>query len=102
MDGSEQTMTSREKYWSELTDQEKMERMRQQVKNLILLQDRCNDLENKIGRLETIVNVHIHADGKVFTPSYGYGDVQKEYPPRQLRGFEGLLGKPVNENEVYF
>lgn len=55
-------MISREKYWSELTTEEKVERSRLQVQKL---QDKIGQLETKLSNLNNKFCNHDHINGKV-------------------------------------
>lgn len=57
---------SREKYWLELNAEEKVERMRQEVKRS---QYRVEQLESKVYTLERLVRSHIHTDGRLYLPA---------------------------------
>ncbi len=74
---------SREKYWSELSDGKKIERMREQVKSL---QGEIKQLRKSVFRLL----IHKHLDGEIVTP----------VDNREV-GFEDVRRLP-NPNEVYF
>jgi archaellum component FlaC len=79
---------SREKYWSELTTDEKVERMRDQVKSLIRIVDRLNYKLNLLFR-------HSHHDheGRVTIPIDEC---------REAIGAIGGRVKPENKDDVYF
>jgi hypothetical protein len=79
-------MESREKYWSELTTDEKVERMREQVKNLIRIVDRLDYKLNLLLR-------HSHHEGGVTIPIDEC---------REAIGAIGGRVKPENKDDVYF
>ena len=75
----------REKYWKELSEQEKTERMRGEVKCLI---ERVDRLARDIDRLECQFANHEHLNGKV------YSDI-KSREPQSERCY-----KPSREQEA--
>lgn len=76
--------TCREKYWSELTEAEKVERMRSEVKRMSYAVMRLNRA------VDNLLN-HTHVGEMVYMPlRERYGDVEAESP--SIR----------NKDEVYF
>ena len=76
---------SREKYWSEVTIEEKIERTRREVKSL---QSQINFVSRKVDQLLE----HFHAEGKIIIPLNRYDDNPKE--ESRSRG--------IGKDEVYF
>jgi hypothetical protein len=72
---TEQVGLKRMKYWSELGDSEKIERMRETVHKLLARND---ELEKKVRKLEE----HSHQDGKIVVPltnPFGMSDISAGY-----------------------
>jgi len=81
---SEEIKSYREKYWEECSIEEKIERTRDQVKNLQSVIDRA------LGQIE-LLNEHSHQEGKLTVPLGFRFDVK----PTSLRRDRG-------KKEVYF
>jgi hypothetical protein len=75
----------REKYWSELEDAEKIERMREEVKKLERV---AMSLSNKISKWQR----HSHQDNKIVIP------LEQDYPPGGIT----TSRKPLDPDKVYF
>jgi hypothetical protein len=75
----------REKYWSEIDESEKVERIRREVKTLIMRVDR---LMNKMERIES----HSHLDGELVVPLRS-NIIESERPNRS---------HGPNTDDVYF
>ena len=88
MEAKAETPTKRGKYWKELTMKEKIERMRDIVKNL---QTDRRRLQNKVACLRRETVHHKHKGGEVLIPMI---DHAIDYPSSTL---EKALG-----DEVYF
>ena len=88
---------SREKFWKELSIEEKIERMRQQIK---MTQYQETDTRETVMRLSENFNGHTHADGKICVNL----NVAYAHPMQEVsRGYRGgMLGKSENPDEVYF
>ena len=70
---SEELKSSREKYWSELSDSEKAERMRGQVKNLLRT---IREIESSIRNFSE----HNHLNNEIVMPirsRHGYGEAEQ-------------------------
>lgn len=80
----------REKYWSEITSDEKVERMRNQVK---MLQDKVSGLEEALYIIRKTFLNHAHTENKIV---------------QYIQDFESHLDKPwgsigrYDGNETYF
>lgn len=83
-EGQREPRACREKYWSELTDAEKIERCRQVIHGL------QNEVRFLSSRLETLED-HAHIDGKIYTRRQGYGFAA-----------EGPRIKNPKDDEVFF
>ncbi len=58
---------SREKYWKELTADEKIERLRYEVRRL---QNECDDLRGKLYKTNIIAEQHTHDEfGRILVPA---------------------------------
>lgn len=55
-------MAAREKYWSELTDSEKIERLREYAQ-------RVEYLTGRVNQLEVLFDNHEHLNGKIVKPA---------------------------------
>lgn len=77
-------LSQREKYWSEITDPEKVERIRQVIK---VLQGELNFLRSRLSSLED----HAHIGEKIYTRREGYGFVN-----------EGSRERSPKDDEVFF
>lgn len=84
----------REKYWSELTDSEKIERTRSQVKTL---QWKVEDLENAMYILRKTFIEHSHLEGKVVKNVH---EIESHFSPRGAS--LGRIGDGKGADEVYF
>lgn len=62
----------REKYWVELTEIEKIERMRDIVKKM---QEQNNNLQNQVYSLQGQLREHEHINGKIYMPITRGGDL---------------------------
>ena len=93
-DTPEQTMPSREKYWTELSIEEKSERMRQIVKHK---DSQIEQLFDVVYKLKRQFEVHLHGDKSILVP-INCNDDEKMVNPR---AFE-VRRISKNENEVYF
>ena len=80
----------REKYWSEITADEKIERMRQIVHNL-LSNDQRKDME--ITKLKDALRIHQHIGEKIVVP-YNNNTIESGNYRARIGDKEG--------NEVYF
>jgi hypothetical protein len=76
----------REKYWSELDDQEKIERLRSEVKTLKSQLETLHDLKDMFD-----VHSHRQPDGQAQVPAH------RSYRSRAMGGFQKL-----GDDEVYF
>lgn len=90
----------REKYWEELTDSEKIERMRAIMKQKVYLENQLNELQNQVRQLRQVIVFHSHLDGKVVEPV-------SEYPKNgglvpMVGGNVQSSSKPMSDKEVYF
>ena len=82
---------SREKYWKELSIEEKIERMRQQVKHTQYQQD---DTRETVMRLNENFSRHKHVDGEISVSlDAAHGRPEQYSPGRRIA---------VNPDEVYF
>ena len=82
---SDELKTSREKYWSELTTEEKVERMRNEVQSL----------QTQIARHGKMINHffnHLHQDGKITIPIERHDGKESE----------GRIRRGLNKDDVYF
>ena len=86
-------MPSREKYWKELSIEEKIERMRQQVK---LTQYQETDTRETVMRLAENFSRHEHGERGITVAL----DVAASRPMMEIKGRR--TGRPVNPDEVYF
>ena len=90
----------REKYWKELSIEEKIERTREQEKRT---QMRLDDLYNLVQRVVVEFEKHEHHDEKILLPipitSFGYSGemIGAETTLKRMR-----TGKSENPDEVYF
>lgn len=84
-------MAQREKYWKELSIEEKIERLREVVKQRDY---KIQELESEVLRLKADFPEHAHQDGKVMTP----------VSPRQFNlGQVGMaIGARLRKEEEYF
>lgn len=82
--------TSIEKYWVELTADEKIERMRNEVKSL---KNKLNATNNNLFKVKELFLKHKHLDGEVVNKS----DMRSDYD-------EIASGALINKNQdqVYF
>lgn len=96
--------TKREKFWEELTDSEKIERMRSIIKQKTYFENLVTTLQQQVNELRRSVVYHNHIDGKVVEPI-------SEYPKSNNCGIalnspnsvgSGLIGKPLSDKEIYF
>ena len=87
---SKQLHESGDKYWKELTPDEKIERMRSEVKNLKISNSNLWDLVNN---LMLQMESHEHLNGKVVLPLMGRIG---------MGGMEVRLAPSANPDEVYF
>lgn len=91
--GITNNMASREKYWSEITHEEKTERTRNQIK---MLQNRIDDLENALQIIRKTFLNHSHSDNNI---------VQKvnEFESHYGNTPHGRIGRlNANMDEIYF
>ena len=82
--GIEMLKPVREKYWSELTDLEKIGRLREMVKGLI---GEVAFLRSRLGTLED----HVHVGEHLYTKRQGYGKVQEDSGRRSRKDDEVLF-----------
>lgn len=86
MDKNEISKVGREKYWKELSAEEKCDRMRTIVKHL----------QNALGQAQQTIeqlNRHVHSANEIyFREPPGFGVVEAGGPNR----------RPTDDNEVYF
>lgn len=89
MTDKEESMPMRDKYWTEIDTEKKIERMREIVHSLI---DDVNSLEETVKKLR----VHCHTDSGEITVPFD--------PHRTAPGIIGRLGgrRSDNGDEVYF
>jgi len=80
---------SRQKYWSELNQDEKMERMREVIKSLI---SRVERAESNFHNLSNTFANHGHLNGKVV----------KDIKTNEISGSVASKSASLNSNEVYF
>ena len=80
----------REKYWVELTADEKIERMRGEVKKL---KNSINSINNNFYKLKNLFLEHKHLDGEVVNKS----EIRNDYD--ESTG-SSLINK--NQDQVYF
>ena len=87
----------REKYWKELSIEEKIERMRVVVKDLMHDHGRLNDLTTQV-MLE--FEKHEHHEGKILLPMRTVNNdlLSRSYSPTAKR----YIGNPKNPDETYF
>ena len=87
---------SREKYWTELNDSEKIERIRQIIKQNDYLKERVYKLERHISKLLNMISKHTH-DTKGNSVQY----IETYFEENNLT--TGVsLGKIKDEKESYF
>ena len=78
---------SGEKYWKELSIEEKIERMRWQVK---MIQHQMEEMLRRISTVEDISSTHSHVDGRVMKPV-------------GLDSIHQFVGRPFKDtDETYF
>lgn len=89
------SMPSREKYWSEITSDEKIERMRTKIKYKDYL---IEDMQKKLNRLEEFFYKHQHSDrtGKILVEPNQY-----DYLPSSSLG-SPLVNPYSKPDEVFF
>ena len=96
----ESCMPCRDKYWSELGIEEKIERMRGVVNSQ---QERLESLQESFYRLQTFVEKHSHDnDGKLLIRVDG--NELRQTNDFSLTSYDRkmVIGKPENKDEVYF
>lgn len=86
-------MSGREKYWSELTADEKIERMRQQVKHI---QGRCAECTKKLRNAQSLFQYHQHGPDGAILVSLNAERIEFE------TDYGGLEKRSENPDEVYF
>lgn len=93
---------TRERYWSELSIEEKLERIRVQVKrNRDHCQQRIEALEIELQKLRQEFPVHVHgADGRVLVPLQDRNHMPWGYVGQVKTS--GLLFDKLTEEEKYF
>ena len=88
---------TREKYWSELTADEKIERMRQQVKHI---QSRCSVCTKELKTVSRLFHDHQHAEsGKILVSASVKENVLYEIEYGEGRNITSTW---VSPDEVYF
>lgn len=89
LSGQDQCVASREKYWKELSIEEKQERLREVVKTQ---EHKIKELNELLFAISVQFNAHIHVDGKLFMPINTRTDMM------------GLITNRShsNKDEVYF
>jgi len=85
MGDKEEALHGREKYWSELDDSEKIDRMREIVKQK---ERAISSIREQLWDLKS----HLHVEGKIVVPIEGR-DQPRGYSPRI---------KPGKEDDVHF
>lgn len=95
-------VTSREKYWSELNDSEKVERMRQIIKQKKYMEEKVHQLESMVLSLRNELREHNHCGDKVVIPMTPF--LQGGYSTGLGGATIGtaLTKHKENPNEVYF
>ena len=90
------TIANREKYWSELGIEEKLERMRMIVKGQ---NDEIRYLNERLSKVSKLFTQHQHSvDGKILLRiKSDFGGIYCQETPPPLNA-----DKPKNLNEVYF
>lgn len=93
----DEQLGGREKYWKELSIEEKIERMRVVVKEEMRSSTHLDELLNQV-MFE--FEKHEHHDGKILLPMRTANNdfMRTDYSPGRKRH----IGKPVNPDEVYF
>ena len=85
---------SRPKYWKELTDTEKIERLREELKNS---QRQLRNAVNLADRLLHIVYEHHHVNDKIMLPALQHNQYNQFGEAGQ-----DMLRPSANPDEVYF
>lgn len=87
----------KEKYWAELTDSEKIERMREIIKQNDYRLNKIYQLENKISKLRTLLISHSHSELGVVSKIEQYDNLDS---PNCVTG--GGIASSLPPTEVYF
>ena len=82
----------REKYWKELSTEEKIERMRQILK---IAQRTSESIDTKVDKLNGEFDIHQHHDGKIMLP-------RQNDSFRRIGAHDRIVTNPTNPDEVYF
>lgn len=93
MDIENNDLACRNKYWKELTSDEKIERTREQIN---LVKDRIERLENKQYNTDKLLRDHAHLDNKVVSIIKDSSYCHDEEPSSRRNRYIG------NPDEVYF
>ena len=95
MSDKNENMPQRPKFWSELSADEKIERMREMIKNQ---GNEIRDLRGQLYAEKRRVTLHRHLDKDIVVPISEYHDNLDA--PKEANGMLGFIGK--NKDEVYF
>jgi hypothetical protein len=83
------------KGWFELTSDEKIERLREVIKQKQYFENRVYSLENSLRKMRKLIVSHKHIDGKTLQEVSEYEDIGEN-------SVGALMPKSIDEKEVYF
>lgn len=93
--------SDREKYWKELSIEEKIERLRTVVKSNAEIIHFLEKLEHRINQIESSFTGHAHLNNHIVVDlRYAELDAYRTELSRFQR--DSMVSKPANPDEVYF